>query len=46
MILGRNVEQDETMCRVQELYKHWLFYFWSYIVFPFDLFEIDLVSAL
>ena len=28
MILSRSVEQDQTMCRVQEL-QLWLSYFWS-----------------
>ena len=26
MILGRNVEQDQTICHIQEL-QHWLSYF-------------------
>ena len=29
MILGRNVEQDQTTCRIQE-WQLWLSYFWSY----------------
>ena len=32
MILGRNVEQNQTMCCVQEL-QLWLSYFWSYLPF-------------
>ena len=30
MVLGRNVEQDQTTCRVQE-WQLWFSYFWSYI---------------
>ena len=29
MILGRNVAQDEMMCRIQD-WQLWLSYFWSY----------------
>ena len=43
MILGRNVEQDQTTWRVQEC-QLWLSYFWSYL--PLFLFEIDFLSAL
>ena len=32
VILGRNVEQDQTTCRVQE-WQLWLSYFWSYLPF-------------
>ena len=32
MILGRNVEQDETTCQVQEC-QLWVSYFWSHLPF-------------
>ena len=42
MLLGRNVEQVETTCRVQEC-QLWLSYLWSYLPF---LFELDFASDL
>ena len=35
MVLGRNVEQDEMMWRIQE-WQLWLSYFWCYLFVIFD----------
>ena len=43
MILGRNVEQDQLTCRLQQL-QLWLFLHLE--LSPFVLFEIDFSSAL
>ena len=42
MIFGRNIEQDEMTCHIQEC-QLWLSYFCSYLPF---LFEFYFVSAL
>ena len=43
MILGRNVEQDQTMCRITRMTT---LAFLLLELSPFVLFEIDFLSAL